>query len=241
MPVFGGRSAPLDTPARPGAAGDPRVQLEGAAASLRERIARVPHVTVVDRDGDLVVRPADGGYRIYQAGGVPIDQSPVDAQGVIDRLTAEPDVRQLIGWEFSSPRTGIEMALFDGSERTHRGFFVAGTDRFNLMMRSARPVWPLVVDVDVTGVVTVLYPNSQDGKNVAVAPGSFQDLGEDRADCPCGVEFLKAFVFENKPEGYDSWSGRQFAATDPMMKQLLEVAAGGVAESTLRLITNSKN
>ena len=240
MPVMAGRKTPLATIALPRIGGDLRLQLEGAANSLLERFNQVRHVKIVATSPDLIVLAGDGGYRLYQQGGVPINEKPVDAKNAVARAAAEPDVRRLVTWSYPGQRLPLELELFQEGRRTRQGFFLEG-QQFNLMLRSGNPVWPLVLDVDVTGHVTVLYPREGPRGTDPVVAGQFQDLGLNGASCPCGIEFLKAFAFVRKPTGYGSWARQSFPATDSRLMQILALAAQGMAEGSLRLITNSKN
>ena len=103
-------------------------------------------------------------------------------------------------------------------------------------------VWPLVVDVDTTGYVTVLYPRQGEHGAEVLPGGTLARLGKNGVNCVegCGVEFLKAFAFRQRPIGYESWSGKSFAATDPQLRDLVRFVAQGVGETVLRVITNPK-
>jgi hypothetical protein len=117
----------------------------------------------------------------------------------------------------------------------------------DLYLESDAQTWPLIVDVDVTGMVTVLYPRPPEEKSGAdpvparspANPGT--NLGTNTASCPCGIEYIRALTFDHRPVGYDNWRGVEFAATDPKLKQLLGLAAQSAGQSTLRIITNSKD
>ena len=63
------------------------------------------------------------------------------------------------------------------------------------------------------------------------------NLGVNKALCPCGIDYLKAFLFSAKPAGYEAWSGRYFPADSPNLAELLETVKSGVGETTRQILT----
>jgi hypothetical protein len=246
MSVLGGRRTPLAPPTVASAKGDLRVQLEGGAGVLSAQLARVAHVAVVSDQADLIVRASGADYMIYQSGGVPINENPLSAADAVTRIAVEPDLRNLLTAATPTQSAHLQLSLRMAGERVQQGLFYAGQD-VDLYLESDAQTWPLIVDVDVTGMVTVLYPRPPEEKSGAdpvparspANPGT--NLGTNTASCPCGIEYIRALAFDHRPVGYDNWRGVEFAATDPKLKQLLGLAAQSAGQSTLRIITNSKD
>jgi hypothetical protein len=236
--VLGGRTdtSPVAFGAIQVRPGPVRVQLESGATALRGPLAGVAGIVLVDTGGDLVVGAEAGGYRLGERSGVLVAEKPLSAPQAVMRIAAEPDVRHLANSTSPSQRARIELAPYQDGARSHQGVFVNG-QKFDLMLRSSAQVWPLVVDIDVTGFVTVLYPLPK--AKDPVPAGVLLSLGADGVDPPFGVEYLKAFAFDRKPEGYDSWAGQAFPATDSRLKQLLAFTAQGVGDAVYRLITRA--
>jgi hypothetical protein len=74
-----------------------------------------------------------------------------------------------------------------------------------------------------------------------VSANQLTSLGDEQIGGPFGVECLKALAFDTAPDGYANWAGQQFAATDPRFQKLLRLAQQGMADTTARLITQSKD
>jgi hypothetical protein len=183
---------------------------------------------------------------IYQSGGVPINENPLSAAEAVARIAVEPDLRNLLTAATPVQSAHLQLSLRLAGERAQQGLFYAGQD-MDLYLESDAQTWPLIVDIDVSGQVTVLYPRPSNEKNGAdPVPARSPDkpgtsLGVNTASCPCGIEFIRALAFDHRPTGYDNWRGVDFAATDPKLKQLLGLAAQSVGQSTLRIVTNSKD
>jgi hypothetical protein len=242
MPVFGGRVTALSGSAHDEFNGTIRVRLQGAAIALAPRFRAIPTIKLVKGDADLVVRPEAGGYRLYQSGGVPINDKPLNAAATVTRAEAEPEVQRLIAWHHPAQRSNLDLSLWQEGARARRGFFLAGQE-FELKLSSDRRIYPLVVNVDVAGQVTVLYPRPGSGGTDPVTAGQLASLGVDGVSCRdgCGIEFLKAFAFEQKPVGYESWVEGSFPASDPKLRRLVAMASQGLGETTIRVITNAKH
>lgn len=217
------------------------VQLAGDAAVLRPRLAGLRGVEVTDRQPDLILRAENGGYLVSQAGGIPLIERPVDASAAVARIAAEPDVRKLIDWSYPQQRVNVELSLWKGDQPFRLGFLrpTEGAGDVYLKMTADRQVWPLVVDVDVTGHIAVLYPHEAQKTPIPAAENTV--LGAENVLCPCGIEFIKAFVFDRKPDGFESWVDKNFEPADPLLRKLLAAADAGIGETTLRIVTNDRN
>ncbi len=248
-PVLGGRNKPLETSAIAAPAGSVTVCLEGGAAGLAASLAHQPGISLVSGTANLLVRPESGGYRIYQQGVVPITEKPLSEQETLARILAEPDVRTLLNWASPSQHARMQLELHRAialgndhyqvePQATHQGVLFEG-QTFALSLKRSQPVWPLVVNIDVTGYVTVLYPLKTTDDTVSREETT--QLGVDGIKSPFGVEFLKAVAFAREPQGYKDWAGQEFPATDPRFQQLMKLVQQSMADTTTRLITQSKD
>jgi hypothetical protein len=238
QPVLGGRTRAITlAPLPPGHSAYVYVQLEGAASALRQQLA-LPRISVTDQNADLVVRAENGGYRIYERGNISVTENVLSAQDAVARIAVEPDVRLLVNSASASQRARLQIFLYQNGQASHQGVFTED-QTFNLMLESSMPVWALVLDVDVTGVVTVLYPVGE--HQDAASSGELLSLGENRVGKPFGVEYIKAFAFDREPVGYQSWAGKQFAAIDPSFKNLLNLTKRATSDTTVRVVSQSKD
>jgi uncharacterized caspase-like protein len=206
-------------------------------ATLQRRLAAIPGVEIATQNSQLTVRQEPDGLRIYQYGGLPLSDEPMDDKAILDRVRVEPKLRSLVGLTYARPTATLELSLRDvtSHQRLRQGVLFPG-NRFSLFARSDRPVWPLVVNIDHTGFVTVLYPSQSQ------TPGPVRgevDLGAEGVQCPCGIEQFKVLLFESAPPGYADWAGRGFPADSPLMDQLLALAKQGAGETSFHFLSNS--
>ena len=237
-PVLGGRVKPLQNSVLVATDGNLTVSLEGRASILAGRLVHMKGVSITSGPADLVVHAEEGGYRIYQQGVVSLTEKPLPQDEAIARIAVEPDVRRLVNWTSPTQRAKLQLASYKDDQVTHQGVLFDG-QVFKLKLTSSAQIWPLVVDVDVTGVVTVIYPTA--AQTEAVPANQLTSLGDEQISGPFGVECLKALAFDREPDGYANWAGQQFAATDPRFQKLLRLAQQGMADTTARLITQSKD
>jgi hypothetical protein len=211
-----------------------RVKLQNVPASVRSEIAGLSGIETGDQSPDLILRgDAQVDFRLYEGSGAPISTDAVDADKAIARIKAEPDVTALRDLGYKSQKVNASMSLWKDGDRLHQGVFAAGNE-FEIHMRADAPVWPLVVDIDNTGYVTVLYPRKEKKSVVK----NDENLGLNGVKCPCGIEYLKTILFEKEPFGYQDWAGRDFEPSSADMKHLLDLAKTGVGETTLKVISN---
>jgi hypothetical protein len=234
MAVLAGRTKALVVTNDSPHAGKVCAQVEGNDPGFLTRLGKLPGIAVNCKPADLVLRQTASGWRIFNSGGVLITDKDLAADAALQRVGAEPGIRSLIDRSYSNQRSNLSLSLLENGVPSHREIFTPGSV-INPRLQSDDDVWPMVVDVDVTGEVTVLYPR----KSLAdvVKAGKASDLGANGASCPCGLEYMKAFAFAQKPAGYESWIGKSFSATSPELNKLLALVQSGQGETTLRIVT----
>jgi hypothetical protein len=231
--ALGGRSQALEARYVNRDPGKVRVKLENVPASVRSAVAALPGIQMNDQSPDLILRSEAGGFKLYEGSGTPISTDPIDAGKAIERIKAESDVLALRDLGYKTQNVNASMSLWKDGDRLHQGFFTTGNE-FEIHLRADAQVWPLVVDIDNTGFVTVLYPRKE--KKSAVR--NDESLGLDGVKCPCGIEYLKTILFDKEPFGYEDWAGREFEPSGADMRHLLDLAKAGVGETTLKIISN---
>jgi hypothetical protein len=205
--------------------------------AFRARVAALAAVQIVEGGAQLTVRREGRGYQIYQAGGLPISDEPFEEAEALDRLRVDARLRALMGIAYLRQTASIDLSLRDlrNGQRLRQGVLFPG-NRFSMVARSDRPVWPLVLDIDKTGFVTVLYPVA--GQQAEAVRGEV-NLGAQGIQCPCGLEQFKVLLFDNPPAGYAQWAGKSFAADSPLLDSLLGLAKQGSGEGSYHFLTNA--
>jgi hypothetical protein len=235
-PLFAQNKAPRSNAPAPLNTGPVRVRIETGGEALRAQVARLAGIVLVDKDPDLLVRQERALYRLYQSGGVPLTDAPLDLSAAVGRIAAEPNVRRLLGWTYPNQRSNADISFWRGTERLNQGAFFEN-ETLDIGLRTDAAVWPLVIDIDISGSVTVLYPRGDASGGAQTTAGALVNLGVNKALCPCGIDYLKAFLFSAKPAGYEAWSGRYFPADSPNLAELLETVKSGVGETTRQILT----
>ncbi len=128
----------------------------------------------------------------------------------------------------------LELAGGAGSASSPAGVLYRG-QRFEVTVRVGEPAVLLLLNVDQTGTVSVLYP-AREGEL-----GRTDGLRETfEVVAPYGVEYLKLFAFRRAPEGLEPWLGRTVEAGSPELGELIAwLSRPGVesAETRLELVT----
>ena len=232
--ALGGRSLPIAAGPEARPEGKVRVKLENSG-ELSGAVASA-EIETGERDPDLIVRRDGGGYWIYEASGIPVIEAAVSPEQAVARVKAEPALRALRNWSYAGQTTNAAMSLWKDGDRLHQGLFVSG-NVFDVHAHTDAAVWLLAIDIDKDGYITVLYPRKDQANRQL---NGDENLGLNGVKCPCGIEYLKAFLFDRKPAGFEEWAGKEFEPSSGDMKKLLDVVRSGVGETTLRIVTNSR-
>jgi hypothetical protein len=213
-----------------------KVKLEGVAPVLAQKIKAAAGVTIVsERPYDVLVVQDAKGYTLYHGSGdVLASYGTVEPAEVAARVARQVAVRELVDFAFPAQD-------FNASVRIpgNRGF-LRKDESFTIDMDAEKDSVFLLLDVDTTGYVSVLFPFGA-GETVprgkAVVPPSPDTL---KVGAPYGTEYLKLFAFREKPAGIERWMKAGFPASDPQLEQLLKMlreARGGKAQDRLKVVT----
>ncbi len=240
-PVFSVAGALLRTPFSHAPPSDAlRVKLDGGAGALRAKVSAIPGL-VVTGNGlfDLLVRPENGGFALYHQSGALIQNfRPEEEAGLLSRIRAEPQLRKLIDLSYNRQQFNVVLTI----DPRGRGFYNLG-DRLTFRAKAEQDCYFLLLDIDVSGTVTVLSPLNREQTARATA-GTEASLGrESKVTRPTGMEYLKLFAFSERPAGLDELLAEakdSFApgtsVFDKLMK-LVESPAAGWAATQIKLVT----
>ena len=237
QPVFNVNRAPVPPPP-PARSPIVRVKLEGAARQLAPRLQSLAKIQLADRGPDLVVASSGGEYRLFLAGGAQIGSYAAAApDALIARIACEPDVRHLVDWKFDRQDFSVSLAV----DPTDRDAYRVG-ERLRFAMAPERTSYLLVLNIDVSGHVTVVYPANA-AQVRAIANGGRVSTAPSQVGPPVGTEYMKVFAFERKPEGFGNWVGQDFAPSSEKFRQMLSMlsaSGAGRAEATLLIYSTER-
>ncbi len=210
-----------------------RVEIGRGLQHLRSRVDQLDRVRVVD-DGRYHVSielQGDGLVALYHASGDRIaggfdHRSP---SSLLERIARIAQVQALIDLTYPRQHFDLGLELSDGSG------FLTRDQRFDITARSDRPAVLLLLNIDKTGTVSVLYPiHGGELKATSGLRETFEVVP------PYGTEYLKLFAFRRAPEGLHRWIHRSVDALDPGFERLLGLLREpGVesAQARLKVVT----
>lgn len=138
--------------------------------------------------------------------------------------------------EIAYPRQDFELRLELPSSPW--GGVLYRDEGFEIAARADRPAVLLLVNVDRSGSVSVLYPAHAS----ELAPTT-ELLEVFDVVPPYGTDNLKLFAFSRPPAGLADWIDQQVAAYDPRLLELVELLArpgGERAETRLEVVTSER-
>lgn len=247
-PLFRGirrqnKSAPTE-PAATGS-GPLRVRLERVPARVKSAVAAVPGMAVVE-DGpfDILVTPGAFTKRavqrmvnIYMANGALLDRVPPRA--VAERLSRQTGAQRLIGFSYPDSDFNVFVELMD-----NKGVLMED-DPVGFVIRSEADAHILLVNIDSTGGINILYPYLEE-ELAPVRAGTPLRLPELGYVTPpnFGLEYIKVFAFRKQPPGIEAFMGESFTSECPKFEKLMTLIAGGIggaAQNTLSIKTAARS
>ena len=182
------------------------------------------------------------GFVLYDAGGIQMNAEPMTRQKALDRLRAEPVITQLSELHYCQQKFNIQLSM----NPPDQGKYMQEQE-IEFSAKLDRSAYLLVIDIDQEGSITVIYP-PQNSERLSV--GKLNLLQKTRVQSPYGVDLIKAFAFENKPEGFEKLliptDGHEvyLHPGDPRLNTLLKMLSADTperSETKLRLITTGKD
>lgn len=229
-----------------------QVRLEGADDGMRQRLAGLPGVKVVEAGGEFVLRRVAGrkpaaAWRLLTPNGDIItdgdDPSVHDAADIPERLKAEVWWRKLQATAMAKRRFAPAL---EANPASRGGTFVEGeTLVFDLKSEQAGQL--LLLNLDAKGKATVLYPYLEKELQPLAAGKLLVIPGEGPRDRikvtpPSGTDQLLALVFPQQAPVLANLRAKSEISVDaPELTRLAAFldsgAAYGAATYTLRVIT----
>jgi uncharacterized caspase-like protein len=217
------------------------VKAEEIPAALAERIRKLPRVKFNEGEQfDLLVKRAEGGFDLFQSGGAAINDAVYKPDALLERIAAEPDVQDLLNLSYQQTFNAALRMTPDDQSVWFQG------QRFTFSARTDQPAYFLLLNIDVTGAVGVVYPYGDD-KIERMTAGDFHPLGgESEVGTTYGVEYMKLVAFTDKPADYEHWlvSAKEkplvLTPGSAEFRRLMKMLRAGNAETRQRVLTAPK-
>ncbi len=215
--IFGVTPAQLPPP--PAAASERRgvsVSVSPGAQEIAGKLAELPNVRVVRGEAaDLAVTKAGDLYELYVANGVRIQQySPSDLPRLLARVQREPEIRRIREWSFPNQSFHARLDVVPSNRDAY-----SVNEAIEFSLSADRPSYLLLLNIDVSGDVTLVYKTDPAKPETAGLPIRIPTC----VTPPVGTEYLKAFAFSTRPKGWESLTVTGGTALQAQFRSLLEV------------------
>jgi hypothetical protein len=205
-----------------------RVKVEGSLAGLKKRLSQQQGLEVTEDNPDLIVRSDGGDLVILQPNAHILCRfTGSDEEKVVNRLRRHVHVRRLAGLTYPYQRFNVHLELTGA----HGGVVTEGSP-IGFAVRSDVRVYILLLDIDPSGEVHIIYPADASELRPLKA-GALLDLSEmGEVTPPFGTEIVKVFAFAEMPKGLRKVMGREgISPGSPLFHELEKMTgmAGGSA------------
>jgi uncharacterized protein DUF4384 len=218
-------AAPAAAPARDTAV---HVRLETVSPALRTRIAALGGVTIVDKDGDLVLSQTGTQVQLKGPAGDPIVSTAASDPNLLRRIAAQAWLNRAI------PAGTDSLGLRAETDPGSRGNTYVQCESFVFEVKLQKPAYVMLLDLDSQGDLTVLYPASASERQLIPSGAARAIPGADPKDhivvtAPFGTDEVTVLGFEKLPAFFADLTGAQRFATDSARADAL---AKGLAGAT---------
>jgi hypothetical protein len=184
-----------------------RVQITNALPVLKGHVSRIDGVQVVNAEPDLTITKDGDAVILARPDKDPLCRfTSFDVHQVVDRIRRHLRIQSLVNLVYPRQRFRVELELSGGSYPKNT---IREDETFGFEIRTDKPAYLLLIDVDPAGAVHVLYP-SHISELKRVAPGEKRLLAEGfRTHWPYGTETVKLFAFVDRPKMMEMLVGKE--------------------------------
>jgi hypothetical protein len=205
----------------PHKAAELHVRLEGTAAALRTKIAALQGVSIVDQQGDLIVRQSGDTVSLLGPAGDPVTSTRSGDPNLLKRIAAQ-------AWLVRSlPVVSKDsLGLRADTEPASRGNTYEQCEDFVFEVKLQKPAFVMLLDLDSDGNLKVLYPASALERRILPNGVAVAIPGADPKDHilvtpPFGVDLVTVMAFERQPPFFADLTGAQAFAADSSQADFL--------------------
>jgi hypothetical protein len=214
------------------------VRLENTAAALRAKIAAIQGVSVVDKEGELVVRQSGDKVELQGPAGDPVTSTTAGDPNLLKRIAAQAWLVRTV------PAVAKDtLGLRADTEPASRGNTYVQCENFVFEVKLQKPAFVMVLDLDSEGNLTVLYPASPLERRLLPNGIATAIPGADPKDHilvtpPFGTDLVTVLAFEKQPPFFTDLTGAQrFAADSTQADSLARGLANSVGEVSMRQVS----
>ena len=221
--VHSGGGFALETKTSPTSKPSMRVRVVEQLSLLKAHISRIEGVIITNDNPDLIVAK-DGNTIVLALSNMhPICRfTSFDIHQVVDRIRRHLRIQPLIHLVYPRQQFNVEIELSGSFQKS----IIAEEETFGFEIRTEKPAYLLLIDVDPSGAVHVLHPFDK-SELQPLAPGEKRILtSKCRALWPFGTETVKLFAFTHKPDAFESFMGKEDILPDSLLFKNLERLVG---------------
>jgi hypothetical protein len=190
------------------------VRLEGTAAALRTKIAALQGVSVVDKEGDLVVRQSGDKVQLLGPAGDPVTSTTAGDPKLLKRIAAQAWLVRALP---AVPKDTL--GLRADTEPASRGNTYVQCEDFVFEVKLQKPAFVMLLDLNSDGDLKVLYPASPLERRMLPNGVATAIPGADPKDHilvtpPFGADLVTVMAFEKQPPFFAELTGAQEFAAD---------------------------
>ena len=209
-----------------------RVKVEPAMDALAAQLKTGTNIRVATKEYDVLARRSNNGYELIHRSGGKMFFGQLSAEETKERLLNLAQAQKIVTLGYQSQPFNVSLSVEEVNQSGSQlqGVYRAGS-RLKLTMIPDRPAWLMLVDVDVTGTITVLYPNKPEDLQKATNAGQAVVAVETEVAAPFGTEALKVFAFDRKPIGLEEFMGKKLE-DKKWLEPFMRILQSGKSQTT---------
>jgi hypothetical protein len=221
--VRSGGSLAVETNASPASKPRMRVRVVEPLSLLKAHISKIEGVIITNKNPDLIVTKDGNAVVLALPNMHPLCRfTSFDTDQVVDRIRRHLRIQPLINLVYPRQQFNVEIELSGSYQKS----IIAEDETFKFEIRTEKPAYLLLIDVDPSGAVHVLHPFDK-SELQPLAPGEKRVLtGKCLAIWPFGTETVKLFAFTHKPQALESFVGKEDIHPDSLLFKNLERLVG---------------
>jgi hypothetical protein len=200
-----------------------RVRIEAQLNRLTSHVSKIAGVIIANDDPDLVITRDGDAVVLALPNGHPLCRfTSSDIHQVEERIRRHLRIQPLINLVYLQQQFNIEIELIGSYQKS----IINEDESFGFEISSEKTAYLLLIDVDPSGAVHVLYP-FEAAELQPLLPGEKRLLtGKFRAHWPFGTETVKLFAFTHKPQALELFLGKENIHPDSTLFTNLERLVG---------------
>jgi hypothetical protein len=213
------------------------LRLESVSPALRSKVATLGGVAIVDRNADMTLRQHGDQAELAGPAGDPIVKASAGDPNLLKRIAAQAWLNRVL------PAGNDSLGLKAETDPGSRGNTFVQCESFIFEVRLQKPAYLMVMDLDSSGKLAVLYPTKASERE-AISPGAPRAIpNADRivVTPPFGSDQVAVLAFQQMPAFFADLNGSDSFAADgkraDALAKGLAAAAGAVSVQQITVRT----